>query len=131
MLALILVAMLVLFFFGLFFKEICAMCLAVSVTWMGLLFFYWAGYFHDVVLIALLVGQSIIGLVYYLRSRHKWFAQYQMPVLLTLFVMAYFVLTHMMQWSVIWLLIVVWALFILATQNKGVLKRIKDCCKEW
>lgn len=70
--------------------RVCALCTAVSGTWVALLFLYHGGYYGNETVIALLLGQSIVGLLYLLRDRvperHEVFA---LPFLLTATLLGY------------------------------------------
>lgn len=45
-------------------RKICAICAAVSLTWLGLLFLWSTGFNIDPLVIAILMGQSIVGIMY-------------------------------------------------------------------
>lgn len=45
-------------------KKICAICAAVSLTWLSLLILWLAGFNIDPLVIAVLMGQSIVGIMY-------------------------------------------------------------------
>jgi len=45
-------------------KKICAICAAVSLTWMALLLAKFFGYAVDDIIIAILMGESITGIMY-------------------------------------------------------------------
>lgn len=118
--------------------KACAICVAVSLTWIGLLVARWAGWFENDVLIALLLGESVVG-GYYLFDRNvqeKWLV-FRLPVLLTLSYLAYVVVS--MQWHVLVLgfVLVVWLIHVLmyAYRNQvGMKKRIDKliaCCSRW
>lgn len=49
--------------------DICAICAAVSSTWIVLLVLYYAGYRIDPLLPAILMGQSVTGLMYMYERR--------------------------------------------------------------
>src|SRR3989338_1578922 len=71
-------------------SRICAICLAVSVTWIILLVLFWQGYFGDKVLIGLLIGQSIVGIYYLLEQKvSERMTIFRLPFLLSLMVAAY------------------------------------------
>ena len=72
-----LIVIMVLFFFFAFIKDfiykiahvkLCAICAAVSLTWIGLLVLKAAGYTVDILLIGILMGQSIVGIMYSLEK---------------------------------------------------------------
>ena len=45
-------------------KKVCAICAAVSLTWLGLLIAKYFGYAIDTLIIAILMGESITGIMY-------------------------------------------------------------------
>lgn len=52
-------------------KKFCPICTAVSVTWLWLLLTYFLGWHVDTLLIALLMGGSVVGIMYQLK-RTPW-----------------------------------------------------------
>lgn len=74
-------------------KKICAICAAVSLTWLGLLFLWLAGLNIDPLIIAILMGQSIVGIMYKAEEYFKqkklkkfWLVRILIITLGTLFV---------------------------------------------
>lgn len=53
-------------------KKICAICTAVSLTWLGLLSLWLIGFNIDPLIIAILMGQSVVGIMY---QSEKYFKQ--------------------------------------------------------
>lgn len=53
-------------------KKVCAICAAVSLTWLSLLLLWLAGFKIDPLVIAILMGQSIVGIMY---QTEDYFAQ--------------------------------------------------------
>ena len=45
-------------------EKLCVICASVSLTWIFLLILYFLGKFEDLVVIALLMGGSVVGLYY-------------------------------------------------------------------
>lgn len=56
--------------------KVCAICYAVSLTWLALLGLFLTHSSIDPLLIAILMGQSVVGLMYQLE---KWFGQQRWP----------------------------------------------------
>lgn len=48
--------------------KLCAICTAVSLTWLGLLITYFIGWHHDLLLIGILMGGSVVGFMYKLKK---------------------------------------------------------------
>jgi len=141
---LVLVVIAVLFVVLLIIKNItqwkfCVICVSVSVTWMALLVLYWLGMFEQPVIIAVLMGQTIVGLYYFLE---KWTSEalhlFRLPLLLTLTLAAFVALdvTADLVYSLS-LLTSIWAVLALlyfyrqSPKTKNVVDRIIACCKDW
>ncbi len=118
----------------------CAICMAVGLTWLTLLILFWTGRFQNVTLLALLMGQSVVGVFYVVEKQvaEPW-RLFRLPFLLTLTAAAYSVLA--LRWAVLapvyGLLLVFWLGFLgvfLARANrtwKAVAQRLIDCCRGW
>src|SRR3989304_9072472 len=70
-------------------KKICAICLAVSLSWIILLTFYFWGYFLDKTIIAILMGMSVLGLFYMF---YEELSVFKLPFILTLVFIVYSIL---------------------------------------
>src|SRR3989338_2007816 len=77
-------------------KRLCAICGAVSITWLILLFLFWTGRFSNIAIIALLMGESIVGIYYaaesYANKNNKALAVFRLPFILALTFIAVLVL---------------------------------------
>lgn len=134
----------VLFFLLLIVKKItewkfCVICTSVSLTWMTLLILFWLGMFGQPVIIAVLMGQTIVGLYYFLEHKTEESLHiFRLPLLLTLTLAAFVLLdvTINLAYSLS-LLILLWIfLFLLYSyrqnpKTKIVVDRIIACCKDW
>lgn len=88
--------------------KICAMCSAVSLTWFGLLITYLFGLHTETVWLGILMGGSVVGLMYkldnYWRTHHysgTWFLK--LTIVVFGFFLVYVVVTQ--AWfSLSWLL---------------------------
>lgn len=118
-------------------EEFCVLCASVSVTWVLLLVLFWLEKFEDKVLIALLMGQSALG-VFYLAD-HKISDNYKvfrLPFLLTLIVAAYSLINSPKSLYII-VLAPLWALFgviYLYRSNvkvNSLVKKLIECCKNF
>ena len=118
--------------------KICAICLAVSMTWLVLLFAYHAGRFDNILLLALLMGQSITG-IYYLwekRTPEDWLI-FRLPLLLSLLYLFYVIVDLTFYWQPLVLLAVLWIssyiLFLQRTKPsfKRTFEKIIACCSNW
>ncbi len=75
-------------------RDLCALCLSVSLTWVGLLILQKVGLFGNTVLLALLMGQSVTGIFYMLKDRvPKVLRIFTLPFFLSLTAVAYVLIT--------------------------------------
>ena len=119
-------------------KNICAICFAVALTWIALLVLFWKKMFSDPILIALLMGQSIIGLFYLWENyvNEKWLL-FRLPFLLTITTLGYLSITGSINTSLLLFLGILWLIFSFmyaSKQNKKInsmVKKVIQCCKKW
>lgn len=120
-------------------KRVCVLCASVSLTWIVLLFLYYAGVFHNTVLLALLMGESVTG-IYYLVERKvpKAYHLFRLPFLLTVTFAAYFLLDFssidtlaVFAIGVVWLLFGAVYLFRAVPRVRQIGEKIIACCKNW
>ncbi len=120
-------------------KQFCALCGAVFLTWVVLLALYFMGSFENKIIIALLLGQSTVGLFYLLEKKvAEPLKLFRLPFLLTLIVLAYMMLTFspftgtlLLVLGSLWLVFVV---LYLSRQNqklKTLTEKIIACCRNW
>ncbi len=117
--------------------RFCVMCLSVSITWLILLILYWTGIFHNPTLLALLMGQSIVG-VYYLAEKKlpEKYMIFRVAGLLTMTYAAYVALTGF-DVAAAFLIIVLWlgSSLLYAYRNsphiKSTVDHIVACCRDW
>ncbi len=119
--------------------RFCVICTSVSITWVVLLVLYWLGRFEQPLIIAVLMGQSIVGGYYFLEKRtDEYWHLFRLPVLLTLTLAALAALGTDVDvpWALS-LLALLWAglsLLFLYRQHpktRAVVDRIIACCKDW
>ena len=120
-------------------ENFCAICAAISLTWISLLVLDWIGIFENKVIIALLMGQSILGIYYILEGKVKEELKiFRLPFLLTLIVIGYSLLIisdDLVKDAV--LLLLIWLIFILLyfyrnnRKMKHWITKIIECCKKW
>ena len=118
--------------------KICTLCVAVATSWIFLLLLYKTGFFHDQVLLALLIGQSITG-VFYLVQRKvaRDLRIFSLPFFLTLTVIAYFIITDFKDiFTPFGFLFALWVISYLIFTNRNdpgkrpVVEEIVNCCPE-
>ncbi len=116
----------------------CAVCMAVSLTWITLLALYYLGIFQNQLLIALFMGETVLGVFYLARDRFgKSFELFQLPLLLTLITAAYLLLSipgDLMQVAA--LLALLWAVFLLVFLSRKnrrlrlLVRELINCCRQ-
>ena len=124
--------------------DICAICAAVSSTWLVLLALYYAGYKIDPLLPAILMGQSVTGLMYMYERRVKkakfrWPLAFRIffPVAGTLLVYAVvsrtvaaeaYVAAAVVAAAIAVLTVCVFAFAKFNKQVTAVIKKLEECC---
>lgn len=118
--------------------EICALCGAVTATWVLLLGLLYAGMSLNPVLLGLLMGGSVVGAMYLLQNKldHRY-RIFSLPFLLSGISLAYLAIVKQVDVVALAVLGMLWLLFfVLYVRRHG--KRIKDvsqkiieCCKNW
>lgn len=114
------------------FPKVCAICLAVSGTW---LVGFAAGF--DPVILALLMGGSAVGLMYYMVSiLPEKFELFKLPFLLTILAIFSSILKMSIDKYVLALVLMAWLLLglVFVFRNgraKNWFKTVVECCKNW
>lgn len=121
--------------------NFCVLCGAVSLTWISLVGLFWAGLFEDILLIALLMGGSIVGIYYLVEKKvREQLHIFRFPFFLTLVFWAYLLLKFEFNASVFivaGLVVFLWLIcgFLYFFRNnakfKSVVSKLIDCCKNW
>lgn len=119
-------------------KKFCAICGAVSITWVTLLILYFIGLFNNKIIIALLIGGSVVGVFYSWEHRTKREKLvFRLPLILSLFLLAYFVLIKEIILESLIFLVFIWDLFLIIYSYRKskkfnlFIKKIIECCKRW
>lgn len=120
-------------------KKLCVICATVSLVWIVLLVLYWGGLFGGKVIIALLIGQTVLGIFYLLEQKvREGLKLFRLPFLLTLVVAAYTLIEGFdYGLDILWFLFVLWGFFVFVYSMKknkkieGFVKKIVECCKKW
>ncbi len=114
-------------------KKICTICLSVSLTWIFLLSLYFLKIFPDKTIIAVLMGQTSIGLFYLFYEKLNVF---KLPFLLTLTSVIYFIFEGI-KLNAMFLLAGIWvsfSLIYLFKSNKKInvfANKLVECCRKW
>jgi hypothetical protein len=113
--------------------KFCVICFSVSLTWIILLVLYFTAIFTDKIIIAILMGQTSLGLFYLFYEKLNVF---KLPFLLTLIAVIYFILESF-EIKSLFLLAGLWILFFIIFIFKSNKKlsnfanKIIECCKKW
>lgn len=120
-------------------ENFCVICAAISISWLVLLVLLKLSYFNDKTIIALLMGQSILGVFYLAEKKAKeQYKIFRLPFLLTLTLLAYYILgpqqdiiNSVIFISILWLAFVL--VFVYRNNNKINLltKKLIECCRNW
>ena len=122
------------------FPALCAICFAVFGTWLVGILLHVSGQtmiYIDGYMLALLMGGSAVGFMYYLASTlPERYQLFKLPYLLTAFTVLYFVLQAQADLRVLVLLGVVWAGFglVFLTRHrygKRLFHSLIACCRDW
>lgn len=121
--------------------EVCALCIGISFTWLTLLGLHWSGTrLIDPIVLALLMGGSAVGLMYYLAARAPArYSLFKLPFLVSVLLAVYGVLRGIgaMQWTPIMLVVGLWIAFgvLHVWRENPRLRRVGErliaCCKNW
>ena len=132
----------VLFFAGLLlrkvFKNLCALCFAVAGTWILLLFSDALGWISvDVLILAIYMGGSAVGLMYFLSSKlPEKYHLFKLPFILTLFGLIYLFLggtrdNYALELLLLWILFVIIFVLKVSPTLQKIGREIIKCCKNW
>lgn len=124
---------------SIFKMHICALCAAVSTTWILLLALLYTGREIDPILIGILMGGSAVGLMYYLENKiPERYHIFKFPFLITLVLPIYLLLAQDTGNSRLYIgLASLWTVFIALyflrhrKNFKSTVKRLIECCKNW
>lgn len=132
-----------LFAFFLFIKKwlpftVCVICLSISLTWVTLLTLYHTSIIDSPVLVAMLMGQSVLGIYYLVEKRvPEHLTIFRLPFLLTLTLIAYTSISLDLSLATIALVIALWGgimflyIYRQRPQVNSFVKKMIDCCSKW
>ena len=119
-------------------NKICIICLSITLTWMTLLVLLYLNILNNKIIIALLLGQTTLGIFYFIEKKVKEKLKiFRLPFLLTLIIIAYSLIELTLSLSVLSLIITLWTIFILIYlfQNNrkanSFVNKLIECCKKW
>lgn len=120
-------------------KEFCVLCASIFTTWIFFFILYLIGIFKEPIILALLAGQSVLGIFYLTESKVKQELKlFRLPFIMTLTIFGYFMFKTPIDFvNVITLLLLIWAAFSLTyfyrtnKSTKIFVDKIIECCKRW
>ena len=117
--------------------RFCVACVSIAGAWVLLLVLYWFGIFDNLILLALLMGQSIVGVYYLLEKRlPQRYQVFRMPFLLSATFVAYTTLAGL-EFPALWLLVSLWIASGLLyfyrhhPKLKSTVDHLLACCRDW
>lgn len=119
--------------------KFCALCASVSLVWLVLLLLYKLEKFGNPAILALLMGQSVVGVFYLVEKKVKEkYRLFRLPFLLTLTAVFYLALDATRPAFLAFLIpaglwFVLFVIYISREQPrlKTAVEKIINCCKNW
>lgn len=118
-------------------RKFCVLCVSVSLAWLGLVGLYFFDLFHDPTLVAILAGQSITGLYYFIYKRvARPLRVFTLPFFLSLTAGVYMLIKTEIVMPAFILLLVLWLAcwFIFSYRSdpgkKPLAKALIECCED-
>ena len=119
--------------------RFCVLCASVSTSWLLLLVLYWFSVSVDPVLIAVLMGQSVVGIYYLLEKKvQEEIYIFRLPFLLTCTVVVFALLgfsadlfVPLILLGILWSVLIVVYTYRSNPKVKRIVKKLVECCKNW
>jgi len=118
-------------------KKICVICASITLVWVLLLTLYFLNIFADKIIIAILMGQTSLGIFYLWEKKVKKKTKiFGLPLLLTFIFTIYSILESFNFNSLIFM-IVLWFFFFIVylfrtnKKLKTFSTKLIECCKKW
>ena len=120
-------------------NKFCVICASVFILWIFLLILYWKGKFLDKTILAILIGETTLGIFYSAEAKARDELKiFILPFLLTLILIGYTLIEGFnYSLDILYFLIMIWILFfiIYSFKDKGrlgkITKKMIECCKRW
>ncbi len=118
--------------------KFCVICAGVSLTWIGLLVLRFLDVTVDSVVLAMLMGESVVGIYYLLEKKvNERFHVFRLPALVTLTLIAYLMVNPGFYYPALFVVLTVWLVFgaMYSFREKPKIKesvrKVIECCKDW
>ena len=118
-------------------KKICVICVSITLAWIVLLTSYFLNIFTDKTIIAILMGQTSLGIFYLWEKKvREKFKIFRLPLLLTFILLIYSILEIFSLNSLIfiiglWLFFLIMYIFRTRKSIGKFFNKILECCKKW
>lgn len=120
-------------------KEFCVLCVAVTLSWLVLLALYMFGLFENVLIVALLMGHTSLGIYYLLEKKvPRGLLVFRVPYLLTgIAVVSVLLNPSLYGGALVLFLFLVWSVFMVGYMYrskpgcKKIVQKIIECCGSW
>jgi hypothetical protein len=119
--------------------KICPLCAGVFLTWTALLAMSWLGYAVDRTIVAVLVGESVVGLYHLAEKKFKaeW-GVFRLPFLLSLTLVAFLLLGADRRplpaaafLAILWLIPAAAYAWRHKPAGRELMKKLIACCRDW
>ncbi|MBS3155953.1 hypothetical protein J4413_01825 [Candidatus Woesearchaeota archaeon] len=100
---------------------------------------FWKGKFLDKTILAILIGESTLGIFYLIENKVKEELKlFGLPFLLTLILIGYtFIEGFNYSFNIVYFLVLIWGLFFIIYSFKdngkleNIARKLVECCKRW
>lgn len=121
--------------------KFCVLCTSVGITWLALLILYWNGRFNNAAIMALLIGNSVVG-IYYLAEKKlpEKLHIFRLPFFMTLLLAGYELVTgtaisrllpSLLLLAFLWLITGILFVYRDSPSFKKAVTSLIECCKNW
>lgn len=136
-------SIIIVFYLGLVIKSrvslnFCTICIGVSTTWIGLLILRELNLVNQNELLALLIGESVVGGYYLIEKKvNDDLLIFRLPTLITMSYVALVIILKSIIWQPILLLLTIWLLHLFMyyyRNNKNIKYKVDKliaCCSKW
>lgn len=114
--------------------DFCVLCGAVSATWFVFLIAYFVGLFENKTILALLIGGSVVGFLYFIGAKVSVPLKiFRLPFFLTMLTVAYSVIELSFDLRTFVVIILLWIVFFVffMYKNTKIIEKIISCCRDW
>lgn len=121
--------------------KFCVLCASAGITWLALLILYWNGAFNNPVILALLIGNSVVGIYYLVEKKTaEKLHIFRLPFFLTLLLAGYELvagaafsqlLAPLLLLAFLWFISGILFIYRDRPSLKKAVASLLECCKNW